>query len=118
VLVDGSGSVHGVWVARSAARFEHDRGRAVRVLLVDRAIDALQLARRGEADVAVVPESAPLEDFVTAGHGSEAGRLDHEGAMLRVLAVDAAQHPKIDGPGAKALAGYLVGDPDAGPGRM
>jgi len=107
VLVDGSGPPHSAWVAARAAQFEAG-GRGVRVLVVGSAADAIQLARRGEAEVALVPESTPIEDFATASHGSEAGRVLHDGAALRVLEVNAAQHPKVDGAGAKSLAAFLV----------
>jgi len=108
VVVDGSGAAHAASVTARATQFEHLRARTVRVLPVGSPADAIQLARRGEADVALVPENAPLDDFVTASHGTDAGVVSLDGSPVRVLEVNAAQHPKVDSAGAKSLAMFFA----------
>jgi hypothetical protein len=71
---------------------------------------AVELASRGEADAALVPEAVPVEKFLAAEHGTEAGVIAVGGERLRVLAVSPKQHPKVDKEGAD-LARSLVSSP-------
>jgi ABC-type tungstate transport system permease subunit len=105
ILADGGGPAVGGWVDDRVDAFERARGREVRVLRVGGAEDALNLATRGDADVALVPEAAPIDRFVSGQHGREAGR-GQGGA--RILVVDARMHPKVDTAGAEDLAKALL----------
>lgn len=106
VLIDGSPEAARAEVARRAASFAK-RGRAVQILPVDGKA-AVEIAARGEGEVALVPEATPLGDFVTSGRGRDAGVVKIGGDALRVLEVDGKLHPKVDGPGAHALATFLA----------
>jgi hypothetical protein len=107
VLVDGSGSEAHPLVAARAAAFSSSV-REVRVVRASDGKTALALAARGEAEVAVVPASEPLDAFFAANHGREAGRVELAGVPLRIIEIDARTHPKIDAAGAKALAAFLA----------
>jgi ABC-type tungstate transport system permease subunit len=107
VVADGSGAIHAPGVDVRVKSFERRSGRAVRVLQVS-ADQAITLASRGEADVAVVPMDVSLDTFLASDHGSVAGFLPHHGERLRVLEVNAKQHPKVDAKGAKDLASALL----------
>src|ERR1700722_10104920 len=74
VLVDGSGPVETPEIDRLVQRFEAQQGRRVRVLRVSGA-DALLLATRGEAEVALVPEEVALGELETANHGRQVAML-------------------------------------------
>jgi hypothetical protein len=75
---------------------------------VESGADALLLATRGEAEVALVPQEVALGEFETANHGRQVGTLALRASVLRVLEVNAKQHPTVDGEGAKALAAFLA----------
>ena len=105
ILADGGGPAVAGWVDDRVDAFERARGRDVRVLRVGGAEDALNLATRGDADVALVPEQAPVDRFVGGQHGREAGRGP---GGARVLVVDARMHPKVDASGAEELARSLL----------
>lgn len=107
VVADGSGAVHSVGVDMRVKSYEKISGRPVRVLQVS-ADQAVTLASRGEADVAVVPIEISLDTFLASEHGAVAGFLNHNGERLRVLEVNAKQHPKVDAKGAKNLASALI----------
>src|SRR5262249_17400673 len=95
VLADGSGIVHGPPVRGRVKPFAQPAGRQVRVLVV--APDqAVLLAGRGEADVAIVPTETPLDTFIASEHGSLAGLLNDNGEHLKVIEVNAKQHPKVE----------------------
>ncbi|MEJ7734421.1 MAG: hypothetical protein WKG00_35140 [Polyangiaceae bacterium] len=103
ILADGAGPGLAPWVDERASTFERS-GRSVRVLRVG-ADDAINLASRGDADVALVPGEVPIDRFLSAQHGREAGRRNDG---LRVLVVDARTHPKVDKEGADSLAQHLL----------
>jgi ABC-type tungstate transport system permease subunit len=103
VLADGAGPGLAPWVDERANAFER-AGRSVRVLRVG-ADDAINLASRGDADVALVPSEVTIDRFLSAQHGREAGRRNDG---LRVLVVDARTHPKVDREGADKLAQHLL----------
>ena len=103
VLADGAGPGLAPWVDERALAFER-AGRSVRVLRVG-ADDAINLASRGDADVALVPAEVSIDRFLSAQHGREAGRRNDG---LRVLVVDARTHPKVDKEGADKLAQHLL----------
>jgi len=105
ILADGGGPAVAGWVDDRVDAFERERSRDVRVLRVGGAEDALNLATRGDADVALVPEQAPIDRFVGGQHGREAGRGP---GGARVLVVDARMHPKVDASGAEELAQSLL----------
>lgn len=107
VLADGSGVVHGLAVGERVKIFEQHTGRQVRVLTVP-PDQAVLLAGRGEADVAVVPTETSLESFVARDDGSLAGLFNHNGDRLKVLEVNAKQHPKVDPKGAHDLASAMI----------
>lgn len=107
VLADGSGTVHAPGIDQRVKVFEQRTGRQVKVLLVTPE-QAITLASRGEADVAVVPMDVSLDAFLAAEHGRVAGLLNHGGERLRVLEVDAKQHPKVEAQGAKDLSSALA----------
>jgi hypothetical protein len=106
VLIDGSPDAARADVAKRAEAFAK-RGRAVQILRVD-AKAAIEVAARGEGEVALVPEGTPLGDFVTSGRGRDDGAREIDGVRLRVLEVDGKLHPKVDGAGARELATYFV----------
>lgn len=108
VLVDGAGPGSASWVDERARAFEKQSGRAVRVLRVEGAEPALALAARGEAEVAIVPAAAPIDDLVKNDQGRDAGTVARAGGAVRVVEVNQARLPKVDGTGAKALAAFLV----------
>lgn len=103
IIADGAGPGLAPWVDERATAFERT-GRSVRVLRVG-ADDALNLASRGDADVALLPGEASIERFVSAQHGREAGR---RADGMRILVVDARTHPKVDKEGADKLAQHLL----------
>jgi hypothetical protein len=105
VLLDGSPDAAHAELDARAREFSR-KGRAVQVLKVD-AARAVELAARGEGEVCVVGAGAPLGDLVSSGRGREAGTLSAGGVPLVVLEVDGRLHPKVDGPGAHALAAFL-----------
>lgn len=107
VVADGSGTVHSVGVNARVKLFEQRTGRQTRVLQVE-PTQAVLLASRGEADVAVVPLDTQLDTFLASDHGTVAGLLSHNGERLKVLEVNAKQHPKVDPKGAKDLASALT----------
>ncbi len=106
VLIDGSPEAARAEVAQRAASFAK-RGRAVQILRVDEKA-AVEIAARGEGEVALVPEATPLGEFVTSGRGRDAGVVKLGGDVLRVLEVDGKLHPKVDGAGAHDLATFLA----------
>ncbi|MCK6588463.1 MAG: hypothetical protein L6Q76_12860 [Polyangiaceae bacterium] len=108
ILADASGSGLAASIDARAAAFKEQHGRAVRVLRVASGEAAVELAARGEADVAVVPEATSIDRFVSAEQGAQAGEITHGGARFRVLAVNPKQLPKADPQGA-ALAAFLAG---------
>jgi ABC-type tungstate transport system permease subunit len=110
VVADGSGTVHGPAVDQRVQAFQKRTGRQVKVLLVS-ADQALTLASRGEADVAVVPMDISLDTFLASEHGTVAGALNSRGERLRILEVDARQHPKVEAKGARELATALITPP-------
>ena len=110
VVADGSGTVHAKAVDGRAKTYEQRTGRPVRILQVPPA-QAVLLASRGEADVAVVPLDTPLDTFLASEHGHVHGVLVSGGERLRILEVDAKQHPKVDAKGAKDLATALITPP-------
>ncbi len=107
VVADGSGAVHSVAVDKRVELYRKRTGRQVKVLLVD-AQQAVLLASRGEADVAVVPMDVALDTFLAPEHGTVKGLLENNGDRLRVLVVNAKQHPKVDAKGAEDLASALT----------
>jgi hypothetical protein len=111
ILADASGPGHAALIDARAAAFKEQRGRAVRVLRVASGEAAVELAARGEADVAVVPQATSIDRFLAAEQGSQAGELDAGGARFRVLTVNPKQLPKVDAQGA-ALAAFLAGAPE------
>lgn len=108
VLVDGSGPGAAAWVDERARAFEKQSGRAVRVLRVDGAESALSLAARGEAEVALVPSASSIDELVRNEQGRDAGTVARPGGAVRVVEVNQARLPKVDGAGAKTLAAFLV----------
>lgn len=91
------------------AAFSKQHGRNARALSVEASPDALELASRGEADVALLAESTPIDAFVAAEHGRDMGFCALGGKRLRVLSVNTKQHPKADAQG-EALAQFLAGN--------
>jgi hypothetical protein len=82
------------------------------VMCVGKDHAAIELAARGEADVALLPLSAPkapLERFFASDHGRDVGlvKIGASGDQLRIIAVNAKQHPKVDAQG-EALAAFLA----------
>ncbi|MBK8253358.1 MAG: hypothetical protein IPK82_11920 [Polyangiaceae bacterium] len=110
ILADGTGTVHNRAVDARAKVFEKKTGRSVRILLVD-GPQAVLLASRGEADVAIVPFDMSIDSFIAGEHGRVAGQLANGGERLKVLEVDAKFHPKVDAKGAKDLAAALITPP-------
>jgi ABC-type tungstate transport system permease subunit len=110
VVADGSGVAHNVDVDTRVKGFQQRTGRQVRVLIVEPA-QAVTLASRGEADVAVVPMETSLDTFLASEHGRVHGQLVSHGERLRILEVDAKQHPKVDAKGARDLATALITPP-------
>lgn len=110
VVADGTGTVHAIAVDARVKAFQQRTGRPVRILPVA-AAQAVLLASRGEADVAVVPMDVSLDTFLASEHGRVAGLLVSGGERLRILEVDAKQHPKVDAKGAKDLATALITPP-------
>jgi len=107
VLADGTGPIHTEGVAERVKIFQQKTSRQVRILIVP-AEQAILLAGRGEADVAVVPMEASLESFLAREDGKVAGLFAHGSARLKVLEVDAKQHPKVDPKGAHDLASAMT----------
>jgi len=103
VLADGLGPTHALGVDARVKAFQEHTGRQVKVLRVE-AAQALALASRGEADVALVPPDLSLTQFLDSEHGSVAGLFNHNGERSKVLEVSARQHPKVDPTGAHTLA--------------
>jgi 4-aminobutyrate aminotransferase-like enzyme len=103
VLCDGSG--HATEVQARVKAFTESSHREVRVLPAG--ADAVKLASRGECEVALVTPNADVIEFEKS-HGSTAGTATLEGTTTRVLLVNVAAHPKIDGPGAAALATFFA----------
>lgn len=114
ILADASGADLAPVIDARAAAFRDKHGRAVRVLRVASGEAAVELAARGEADAAIVPEATPIDRFQAAEHGAQAGVIDAGGARLRVLTVNPKQHPKVDAQGA-VLAAFLAAPPDHAP---
>jgi ABC-type tungstate transport system permease subunit len=110
IVADGSGTVHSVAVDKRVKAFQERTGRPVRVMTVE-AAQAVTLASRGEADVAVIPLDTSLDTFLASEHGRVVGVLASGGERLRILEVDARQHPKVDAKGAKDLATALITPP-------
>jgi hypothetical protein len=109
ILADGSGSQAGsIDIDARAAAYKEQHGRSVRVLRVASGEAAVELAARGEADVAIVPETTPIDRFLAADQGSQAGEILAGGARFRILTVNPKQLPKVDPQGA-ALAAFLGG---------
>lgn len=117
ILADASGPPHEAWVRARAAEFEKQNRRAVRVLRVESGEAAVELAARGEADVALLPPSTgagseTVSRFVAADHGrvvSEVAVGSGSGSgkgHLTVLSVNPKQHPKVDAQG-EALATFF-----------
>lgn len=88
--------------------FSKQHGRNARALSVEASPDALVLASRGEADVALVEESASIDAYVAAEHGRDMGFCALGEKRMRVLSVNTKQHPKADAQG-EALALFLAG---------
>src|SRR5262249_19210561 len=76
---------------------------------VDRGDEALRLAARGEADVALLPESTVLGDFTQRNDGVIVATIQVGGEPLRVVEINAAAHPTVDASGAHLLAQSLAG---------
>jgi hypothetical protein len=110
ILADASGSAlaGSIDIDARAAAFKEQHGRSVRVLRVASGEAAVELAARGEADVAIVPEATPIDRFLAAEQGSQAGEIGAGGARFRILTVNPKQLPKVDPQGA-ALAAFLAG---------
>lgn len=107
VLADGTGPVHTEGVADRVKIFQQKTRRQVRILVVPPE-QAILLAGRGEADVAVVPMDASLDSFLAREDGKVLGLFAHNGDRLKVLEVDARQHPKVDPKGAHDLASAMT----------
>lgn len=107
VVADGSGTVHAIAVDRRVEVFRGQTGRQVKIMQVPPS-QAVLLASRGEADVAVVPMDTAIDSFLAPEHGTVKGFLDSDGERLRVLLVNAKQHPKVDAKGAEDLASALT----------
>ena len=107
IVADGSRTVHAPAVEQRVKLYQKRSGRPVQVLLVT-APQAITLASRGEADVAVVPMDIPIDTFLAPEHGTVAGLLDSGGERLRILEVNAKQHPKVDPKGAHDLSSALT----------
>lgn len=107
VVADGTGPLHTDAVKDRVQFFQQKTARQVRVLVVP-AEQAILLAGRGEADVAVVPMDASLDSFLAREDGKVAGLFTHGSDKMKVLEVDARQHPKVDAKGAKDLASALT----------
>lgn len=88
--------------------FSKQHGRMARKLSVEDSGDAIELAARGEADVALVKETASIEAFLAAEHGRDMGFCTLGAHRFRVLSVSTKQHPKVDAQG-EALASFLAG---------
>ena len=110
ILADASGHAGTMDVDARASSFEKQRGRSVRVLRIESGEAALELAARGEADAAVIPEGVSIDRFLAAKQGTEAGVIETGGARLRVLTMNPKQLPKVDPEGAD-LAAFLVKAP-------
>jgi ABC-type nitrate/sulfonate/bicarbonate transport system substrate-binding protein len=113
ILADASGPPHEAWVRARAAEFEKQNHRAVRVLRVESGEAAVELAARGEADVALLPPSTPagsetVSRFVAADHGRVVAEVAVGSGKdrLTVLSVNPKQHPKVDAQG-EALATFF-----------
>jgi ABC-type tungstate transport system permease subunit len=107
VLADGSGPSHAMGVSARVKLFQDKTGRQVKILPV--APDqALALASRGEADVALLPRDLSLDKFLASEHGSVVGLFTHQGEGVRVVEVNAKQHPKVDAQGAHDLASAMA----------
>lgn len=113
ILADASGSELAASIDGRAAAFKEQHGRSVRVLRVASGEAAVELAARGEADVAIVPEATPIDRFLSAEQGAQAGELAVGGARFRILTVNPKQLPKVDAQGA-ALAAFLAGGAPTG----
>jgi hypothetical protein len=107
VLADGTGVVHSLGVNDRVTFFQQKTGRQVRVLTVP-AEQAVLLAGRGEADVAVVPMDTALDKFLAREDGTIAGLFTHKGDKMKVLEVNAKQHPKVEPKGAHDLASAMT----------
>lgn len=111
ILADASGEGGSAAIEAKVAAFKEQHGRAVRVLRVASGEAAVELAARGEADVAVVPEATPIDRFLAAGQGTQAGELVAAGgARFRVLAGNPKQLPKVDAQGT-ALGAFVASAP-------
>ena len=64
--------------------------------------------RRGEADVALVPADTSLDSFMAREDGSVVGLFNDHGERLKVIEVNAKQHPKVDPKGAHDLASAMI----------
>lgn len=111
ILADASGTPHEGWVRTRAAEFEKQNRRAVRVLRVESGEAAVELAARGEADVALLPPSTRtgsevVSRFVAADHGRVVSEIAVGSDQLTVLAVNPKQHPKVDAQ-SEALAAFF-----------
>lgn len=106
VLVEASS--HAAAIAEDARRFEEREHRTVRILHVSTADEALRLAERGEADVAIVPSNALLEDMKQRKDGVVAGERHEGDEALDVIEVNADMHRMVDARGAHALATFLA----------
>lgn len=107
VLVDAAKADDAPKVKELAQAFEAAKKRSVTVLHVPSGEDAKKLAARGEAEVALIPADVALDEFVARNDGSALGTIDVGGSKLRIVEVNAAAHPKIDGAGARDLAEFL-----------
>jgi hypothetical protein len=111
ILADASGEGGSAAIEAKVAAWKEQHGRAVRVLRVASGEAAVELAARGEADVAVVPEATPIDRFLAADQGTQAGELVAlGGARFRVLAGNPKQLPKVDAQGA-ALGVFVASAP-------
>ena len=107
ILADASGAAGASFIDARAKAFQEQHKRAVRVLRIASGEAAIELAARGEADAAVVPEATPINRFLAANQGADAGVIEQNGARLRVLRVSPKQLPKVDPQGAD-LAAFLA----------
>ena len=106
VLVDAAAHAEGV--AAIAKRYESERHRAVRVIHVAKPEEALRIAMRGDADVALVPHATPHDDLDKRNDGAVRATIDAGGESLDVIEVNAVAHPTVDAAGARDLAGFIA----------
>ncbi|HEX4513730.1 MAG TPA: hypothetical protein VH054_09345 [Polyangiaceae bacterium] len=109
VLVEAA--AHPEIVQARAKSFEARSHREVRLVHVPKVEEAMRIAARGDADVALVPEGTALGEFDKRNDGESRGTIDAGGEKLLVIEINAAAHPTVDAEGAKALAAMLVAAP-------